>query len=251
MINISLSPEVLFTIFGFGVTNSFFWQMVVTLLLLGMILGVMKKWQLIPNKLQVAVEMVVEWMLNSVSMMTGSRDKTKKLFPLVITLFFYILFCNLFSLMPALSAFSLRREQGEVPIFRTALADYGQVLVLTLLVVGLVQVLFITYQGIKPYMKQWFDFSSPINFVLGLMNIVGELAKALSLSFRLFGNLFAGEVLTAVMMFLAPFILPIPFTFLSMLTCVVQALVFASLATVYLGQAMGEEKEVAVVKNKK
>jgi F-type H+-transporting ATPase subunit a len=247
MNSVSLSPEVLFSISGFSVTNAMIYQWLISLVLMIGLPILVRRWQKIPKKPQVALEMVAEFVLSNVSLATNNKAKTKKIFPLIATLFFYILFCNLFSLMPALGAFSLHRQDNNVPLFRAALADYGQVLVMTLIVVGLAQFLFIAYQGIKPYLKQWFDFSSPIAFVLGIMNIIGELAKVLSLSFRLFGNLFAGEVLTAVLMFLCPFFLPIPFTFLSLMTCVIQAFVFSLLSAIYLGQAMGigvEEMEV-------
>ncbi|MEK7105881.1 MAG: F0F1 ATP synthase subunit A, partial [Patescibacteria group bacterium] len=74
---------------------------------------------------------------------------------------------------------------------------------------------------------------APITFFVGLIEIVGEFAKVASLSFRLFGNVFAGEVLLASMAALVAYIIPIPFLFLEILVGVIQALIFSMLLVVY------------------
>ncbi len=76
-----------------------------------------------------------------------------------------------------------------------------------------------------------------LDLFLGLMDIVGEIAKIISLSFRLFGNIFAGEVLGAVFLFLAPFIAPLPMQFLGLLTAIVQAFVFSILTLIFIKMA--------------
>jgi len=75
------------------------------------------------------------------------------------------------------------------------------------------------------------------------MDLIGELAKVISLSFRLFGNIFAGEVLGVVMLFLAPFFIPLPFMFLGLLTAMVQAFVFAVLTLVFITMASEIEED--------
>ena len=82
-----------------------------------------------------------------------------------------------------------------------------------------------------------------LDLFLGLMDIVGEIAKIISLSFRLFGNIFASEVLIAVALFLAPFIVPIPLKFLGLLTAIVQAFVFSVLTLVFVNMASEIEEE--------
>jgi F-type H+-transporting ATPase subunit a len=79
------------------------------------------------------------------------------------------------------------------------------------------------------------------------MNIIGESAKVVSLSFRLFGNIFAGEVLGSVMLFLFPFFLPLPFMFLGLLTAIVQAFVFSVLTLVFINMASEGASEEATV----
>ncbi len=83
---------------------------------------------------------------------------------------------------------------------------------------------------------------NPIKAFVGLIEIIGEVAKIASLSFRLFGNIFAGEVLLASMSALLAFGLPIPFMFLEVIIGLVQALIFAMLILAYLTMnTMAEE----------
>ena len=117
---------------------------------------------------------------------------------------------------------------------------------MTMITVILVQIVAIAVHGPFGYMGKFFNFKSPLSFFLGLMDIVGELAKIVSLSFRLFGNIFAGEVLGAVMLFLAPFLVPLPFMFLGLLSAVVQAFVFAVLTVVFVKLASEIEEEELV-----
>jgi F-type H+-transporting ATPase subunit a len=88
--------------------------------------------------------------------------------------------------------------------------------------------------GIKMSIKRYINFSSPINFFIGLLELIGEFTKIVSLSFRLFGNIFAGEVLLLIIGFLAPYIIPLPFMALEIFAGFIQALVFATLTTVFL-----------------
>jgi len=92
------------------------------------------------------------------------------------------------------------------------------------------------YQGFK-YLKKFFDFSSPINAFVGILELISDLSKVISFTFRLFGNIFAGEVLIAVMTFLVPVIAPMPFYGLELFVGVIQGLVFMMLSTVFMNMA--------------
>jgi F-type H+-transporting ATPase subunit a len=115
--------------------------------------------------------------------------------------------------------------------------DYTVVFMLTLVSIVSAQVFAIVANGPIGYLKKYINFSSPLDFVLGLMDIIGELSKILSLSFRLFGNVFAGEVLGSVMLFLMPFFLPLPFMFMGLLSALIQAFVFSLLSTIFITMA--------------
>jgi len=83
---------------------------------------------------------------------------------------------------------------------------------------------------------------NPIKFFVGLLGIISELAKIASLSFRLFGNIFAGEVLVAATAAILAYGLPIPFMFLEVMVGAIQALIFAMLILTYLTMMTAAEE---------
>lgn len=123
-----------------------------------------------------------------------------------------------------------------VPLFRAGTADLNMTIALGILSVGLVQ-----YYGLKylklGYLKKYINFSSPIYFAVGILEIILEVAKIVSFAFRLFGNIFAGEVLLAVIGFIAALIAPMPFYGLEIFVGFIQALVFAMLSVVFFNMA--------------
>lgn len=245
-LNISLSPEVIFHIGSFPVTNAFFVSAFVTVLVLAVFLLTKTKFKAVPGRFQALMEVLIEGSFDFVESVIGDREKAKKIFPLAFTMFVFILISNLLTYIPGQAAITLDTEGGAVPLFRAVMADYGMVFVMTMITVILVQIIAIIVHGPFGYLGKFFNFKSPLGFFLGLMDIVGEIAKIVSLSFRLFGNIFAGEVLGAVMLFLAPFFVPLPFMFLGLLTAVVQAFVFAVLTLVFVMLASTIEEDELV-----
>lgn len=246
-LNISLSPETLFYIGSMPISNSFFWSwFVFAFLIIGAIIFKYSL-KLRPGKVQSLFEMLISGSYDFVESMMGSKKKAEKVFPLVFTMFFFILFANLLTFIPGQSALTLETAGGVVPLFRAIIADYSMVFVMTILSVFVTQTVAVVVMGPLRYLGKFLNFTSPLNFFLGLMDLVGEIAKVMSLSFRLFGNIFAGEVLAAVMLFLFPFFLPLPFSFLGLLTAVVQPFVFSVLTVVFISMASTavEEAETA------
>jgi F-type H+-transporting ATPase subunit a len=99
--------------------------------------------------------------------------------------------------------------------------------------------------GLKSRLSVFFNFKGPIDFFVGILELVSEFAKIISLSFRLFGNVFAGEVLLAIMAYLAPYLIPLPFMFLEIFVGFIQAFIFGMLITVFVGMSLathGEEE---------
>ncbi len=123
-----------------------------------------------------------------------------------------------------------------VPIFRAGTADLSFTLALAFVAVILVQVMGVASLG-GGYFKKFFNFSNPIHFFVGILEIVSEFSKMISFSFRLFGNIFAGEVLLAVIISLAPFVVPMPFYGLEIFVGLIQALVFSVLTLVFFKMA--------------
>lgn len=205
---------------------------------------------MIPGKMQNLTEMAISGAYDFTESIIGKGKKAERVFPLVATMFFFVLICNLIPFIPGQAAVTLSTGQGIVPLFRSVMADYGLVLVMTITTVLLVQIITIIVSGPFLYLKKFINLTSPLNFFLGLMDIIGEVSKIVSLSFRLFGNIFAGEVLSAVMLFLMPFIVPLPFSFLGLLTAVVQAFVFSVLTLVFISMASEIPEEKLNKRNK-
>jgi len=196
--------------------------------------------------------MLIEGAYDFVVSIVGSDKKAKKVFPLIFTMFFFVFFCNLLTYIPGQSAITLKTAEGAVPLFRAVIADYSLVFMMTITVVIIMQIVAIAVSGPLAYIGKFFNFTNPLKFFLGIMDLIGEIAKVISLSFRLFGNIFAGEVLGAVMLFLFPFVMPLPFMFLGLLTAVVQPFVFSVLTLVFISMASEasdekEEIEAAVI----
>jgi F-type H+-transporting ATPase subunit a len=242
-LNISLAPETLFHIGTLPISNSFFWLMIVSVLLIILTFLFYRNLKMRPGGIQSFMEMLLEGAYGFVEETVGDKKKAKRVFPLVFTMFFFVLICNLLTFIPGQSAVTIQTADGIAPLFRSIIADYGLVFMMTMISVLITQIVAIAVAGPLGYIGRFLNFKSPLGFFLGIMDLIGELAKVMSLSFRLFGNMFAGEVLTAVMLFLAPFFLPLPFAFLGLLTAVVQPFVFAVLTLVFISMASTATEE--------
>lgn len=238
-LNISLAPDILFHIGSLPITNTLFWSFFVSLFLIVIALIVKRSLKAVPGTLQSIVEIILEESFNFIKTLTASDKKTKLLFPLIMTMFLFIAIANLAIFIPGSSAITL----NSVSLFRAVMSDYNMVFVLTIISVIIIQIAIIITNGFFGYFKKFLNFSNPLKFFLGLMEIIGEIAKILSLSFRLFGNIFAGEVLTAVMLFLLPYIVPLPFMFLGMFTAIIQAFVFSFLTLIFITMASERNHE--------
>jgi len=246
-LNISLSPEILFHIGNMPITNTLIGSFLISLAIIIFVLYLNRTLSKDkPGKLQNLIELLISEAFDFTESIIGTKEKAKKIFPLAFTMFIFILISNLITFIPGQAAITLNHGGETVSIFRAAMADYGLVFMMTMITVILIQVVAVAVHGPFGYIGKFFNFKSPLSFFLGLMDIVGELAKIVSLSFRLFGNIFAGEVLGAVMLFLAPFFIPLPFLFLGLLSAVVQAFVFAVLTVVFIKLASEIEEDELV-----
>lgn len=125
---------------------------------------------------------------------------------------------------------------ASVPLLRGPTADLNTTLALAIIAVVSVQYYGLVTLG-GAYLKKFFNFSDPIMFGVGLLEIVSEISRIMSFAFRLFGNIFAGEVLLTVIAFLMPVIAPLPFLGLELFVGFIQALVFSMLTAVFLSMA--------------
>lgn len=245
MQEISIKAEEIFRILGLPVTNTLLmsWIVVVTLGVFAILLH--KNMQLIPGFFQNIIEGIGEALLNVMSEVLHSRKEAEKYFPLIATIFFFILFNNWFGLIPFVGSVGIQEmHDGKsvfVPLFRSAGSDLNFTLALALISVFAIHIFGIVSIGISRHASKFFTISSPIKFFVGILEFISEIAKIISFSFRLFGNVFAGEVLLVVISFLLPLIVPVPFLILEVFVGFIQALVFAMLTLVFLATVIRYE----------
>jgi F-type H+-transporting ATPase subunit a len=131
-----------------------------------------------------------------------------------------------------------KEEMLHIPLFRGNNADINATLALAIISVFMIQVYGIQFLGLKTYISKFLNFKDPIYFVLGILEIISEVSKVVSFAFRLFGNIFAGEVLLTIVAFLVPVLASFPFVILEVFVGLVQALVFSMLTSVFLSLAV-------------
>lgn len=218
------------------ITNSLLTTWLVTLILIAFAHIATKKISAVPKGLQNLAEFMVESLQNLVATIAG--EKTKVFLPIVASFFFFILLGNYLGLLPGVGTIGFYKVEGPsevfVPLFRSINSDLNTTLALALVSLVTTHYLAISYLGLSGYLKKFLSLN-PIFLFVGLLEVIGEATKILSLSFRLFGNIFAGEVLlsTATTRLFA-FVVPVPFYFLELLVGFVQALIFAMLTLVFM-----------------
>src|SRR3989344_1459671 len=235
-VHVALAAETLFNVGPLPITNSILTTWIVTAVLIGFAYFATKKVSLVPNTIQNLAEIMVDTFNDLVSTIAG--DKTKVFLPIVASFFFFILFGNYLGLLPGIGSIGFfeyhNGKEVFVPFLRSINSDLNTTVALALVSLFATHYLAIKYLGVSGYLGKFFALN-PIFLFVGLLEIIGEATKILSLSFRLFGNIFAGEVLlTTATTNLFAYVIPIPFYFLEILVGFVQALIFAMLTLVFM-----------------
>ncbi len=237
MPQISIHAERIFSIAGFPVTNTLALSAAVFLTLAIVAWFFRRKITLVPRGMQNLFEAFLDGALDLMDSVLGDRHKSEKYFPFVITVFLFVLISNWFGLLPGVGSLIVHTAEGTVPLFRSPAADLNFTLALALIAVTTVNVMGVAALGFKGRAKTFFNFDGPIEFFVGILELVSEFAKIVSFSFRLFGNVFAGEVLLTIMAFLVPYAAPLPFLFLEIFVGFIQAFIFAMLTLVFVAMA--------------
>jgi F-type H+-transporting ATPase subunit a len=199
-----------------------------------------KGFRLIPGRYQTVMEMVVEGLFDFFDSILQDRKLTMLIFPMIATFFLFIILANWMGILPGVGTITIEGMHNghmmDIPIFRSMNADVNVTLAFTLVSVIATQVLGIASIGIFPHLGKYFvaPWKSPTGFFVGILEFVGEFARLISFVFRLFGNIFAGEVLLVVVSFLVPYLLPIPFLGLEIFVGFIQALVFSMLTLAFI-----------------
>jgi|SRR5579872_2706058 len=252
-----LAAEPIFHIGSFPVTNTYINSTIAVVFFLIVGLLVRRKLKLVPRGLQNFAESIIEVFLKYLDQVTGDRKRSLKFMPLVGSLFLFIIFSNWIGIFPGIGSIGIfRSTQGIkefIPILRPANTDLNLTLSMAVLGVVVSHFLGIATVGFFKYANKFIKFGDiwkaiktgkPINvfvafleFGVGLIEIISEIAKMVSLSLRLFGNIFAGEVLLTVLGSIVAYLVPLPFLALELLVGFIQAVVFSMLVLVYISVA--------------
>jgi len=248
-----LQPDILFNIFGLPITNTFIMIWLIIALLV-IIFFKIRKFKTKPiGKFQHITEILYEVMHSFIAQLTGSKKHAKVIFPLIAAIFVFVGFSNLIGLIPLLTSITYK----GVAIFRTPTNDFNTTFSMALGIVILTHVISIRDWGLFGHLGKYFKFkeifmgfkkgfgdgmTAIIDFFIGILDIISEVAKTISLSLRLFGNMYAGEVLTVVIFAGLAYGLPSVWLAMSLLVAVVQTIVFGSLTAAYYMMAVKPEE---------
>lgn len=241
MPTISIKPEIIFHIFNFPVTNTLILSYIVILVFF---LAASRYYKESQSKKKSGFFYFFHFIVKSIYSLFESvtGEKTKYFFPLLFSFFVYIILDNWFGLLPGVGSLLIKVREGNelvsVPLFRGNNADLNTTFVLATASVFMAQVYGVKFLGLWGYFKKFINLSNPINFFLGILEIVSEFSKIISFSFRLFGNIFAGEVLLTIVAFLVPVLASLPFVMLELFVGFIQALVFSMLTAVFISGAV-------------
>lgn len=251
-----LAAEKLFNIGPVTVTNSLFFGVITALFAIGLLLVAAKLTQLYPrSRLAYYVELLLDGIWSVAIGTFGDRRTALKHLPLLATLFIFILLGNLSGsgLLPGVGTLEANVNGHTTALLRPFTTDLNATLAMAILTIGLVQFYAIRELGLRKHFKHYFasPLWNPMNLFIGLNEVFGELLRIVTLSMRLFGVIYAGEVLIAAVGQLAGnfgWLATVPTVLLEIFFSVVQAYVFMMLSATYLSVAVGgsgEHKETA------
>ena len=254
--HVALPSEVLFEVGGFPITNTLIASWLSIIVLASVFYVCTRKMKLIPGKLQNLAEMAVETLLNFVESAAGEKH-SRLLFPAIATIFIYVITNAYLALLPFFGTVGIWGHEGAfLPLFRAANTDINVTLSIAIMSFIFVETWGMKSVGTFRYLGEFFNFRQIgrgvkelfrgkirpavtnigfgfINLFVGLLEVFSHLIRMVSFTFRLFGNMTAGEILLLVSAFLIPFVFTIPFYGLELLIGFIQALIFAGLTLVF------------------
>lgn len=237
-IHVAIRAQELGHFFGLPITNSLLMGWIVVGVLVAVSLVVRSRAALNPGKFQLALETVFQGYRDFIQEnLDGKRETAMKFFPFLMTLVLFIFTANFLEFVPGVESITYGEGDHTAPLLRSMNTDLNTTLALALIAFLTIEITGIRKFGLR-YFSRFFNFHSFIGSFVGVIELVSELVRLVSFSFRLFGNIFAGSVLIAVLTFFVPLILPAPFMLFEMFVGVVQALIFSLLTLFFIKMAI-------------
>jgi len=249
-ISVKLSPYVLGELLGVPITATMLttWLSMVILIVIAILLR--NNLKVIPSKLQSIFEMIIGGAFDYVANTLESRKLAVKYFPVLMTIFLFLLAMNWTGLLPGVTSIGIFEGHGEethlIPFFYPPATDLNLAIAFALIAMFFIEMAGILALGFWKYGSKFITFKGHsigdrlINFLVGIIELISELGRLVSFSFRLFGNIFAGKTLLTVALFFMPLILPIPILAYEVFVGFIQAGVFAFLTLIFIKLAVAE-----------
>ena len=246
-IKVALAPEQIGTLWGLPITNTLLmsWAVIVILGILAFIMG--RNTKLIPSRFQTVLESLFGFVYDYIAETLESREMARKFFPLLLTIFLFIFTANMLEFTPGIGSVGLfhpSTSSGQatefIPLFRSANTDLNATLALAIISFLVIEITGIMAIGLFKYSQKFLNFHSVMGFAVGIIEFFSEIARLISFSFRLFGNIFAGEVLILVVSYFVPYILPVPLMMFEVFVGFIQAAIFSLLTLFFIKIAISE-----------
>ena len=232
-------PDIIFSVFGLPVTSTVVTTWIILFIFFLIFKLGTKKLELVPGKFQSILEGIYEFLDSTIGQILGAWKK--KYYTYFATLFMFIFLSNIIAFFPVPWA---RVQEGVLviyPAFRSPTADLNTTVCLAMITTVMFISINIKNNGILGYLK---GFADPTPVMLPL-NIVGELAKPLNISMRLFGNMFAGGVIMGLVYMAVPYFVPAALhLYFDLFAGLVQSFVFVTLSMVYVQGSIGDKEYI-------
>lgn len=239
-IHVALKPYVLGEFFGIPLTATLVTTWLTMAILLVLAVTIRHRLALIPGKLQSIAEMIVGGVYDYMSDVLESKAMATKYFPVVMTIFIFVLALNWVGLLPGVTSIGFHHDGHFTPLLYPAATDLNITLAFAIIAFFTIEIAGVLTIGFWKYGGKFINFSSPLNFIIGLIELISELARLISFSFRLFGNIFAGKTLLVVVMFFIPYVIPVPLYAFEVFVGFIQAFIFAILTLFFIKLAVTE-----------
>jgi F-type H+-transporting ATPase subunit a len=242
-INVVLKAEQLGSVLGFPITNSLLMTWLVMILLIGFAYFWGRSLKMVPGKFQAAVEWAYSTVYNYVAETLESDVMAKRFFPLIVSIFLFVFVSNELEFFPGVGSIGIFHGSDFLPLLRAPSADLNFTLALAFISFFTIEITGLAALGFLKYGKRFVNLSSPVGFAVGLIELMSNLGRLISFSFRLFGNIFAGEVMILVASYFLPYFLPVPLMAFEMFVGFIQAVVFAMLTLFFIKLAITDHEE--------
>lgn len=241
-IHVTLKPYVLGSFAGLPITATLVTAWLTMLILIVAAYLFRRRFALVPKKTQSVLELMVGGAYDYIADVLESKERARFYFPVIMTIFVFILAMNWLGLFPGVQSIGFYdAEHHFTPLLYPAATDLNITIAFALIAFFTIEIAGVLAIGLWRYAGKFINFSSPVAFFIGLIELLSELARLVSFSFRLFGNIFAGKTLLLVVMFLAtPYVLPVPLIAYEFLVGFIQAFIFAILTLYFIKLATEE-----------